>query len=146
VDGGEEREEHTSRKSRWTRMPRPASSQSITGSAYSFMDAVNITRVYHPETCDENEQQETGRRRWGTDGAKKKVDKWTLVDMILGMSAGKDDVDCVSWRGDGGGWEERSSGRNWAGCRVDESLVKIEYQSFQSEMAPASRVERHRAG
>jgi len=54
------------------------------------------------------------------------------------MSSGKDDVYCVSWRGNGGGLEERSSGRNWTGCRVDESLIKIEYQSFHSQVAPAS--------
>jgi len=41
----------TSRNKRWSSMPRPASNQSITGSAYSCIDAVNITSVYHPETC-----------------------------------------------------------------------------------------------
>ena len=40
----------TSRKKRCGRMPRPASNQSMTGSAYSCIDAVKITRVYHPET------------------------------------------------------------------------------------------------
>ena len=40
----------TSRNKRRPRMPLPASSQSMTGSAYSCMDAVKITSVYHAET------------------------------------------------------------------------------------------------
>jgi len=44
--------QRTSRKKRRARMPRPASNQSMTGSAYSCIEAVNTTRVYHPETYD----------------------------------------------------------------------------------------------
>jgi hypothetical protein len=40
----------TSRKNLRPRMSCPASSQSITGSAYSFIDAVKITSVYQADT------------------------------------------------------------------------------------------------
>jgi hypothetical protein len=41
---------HTSRKNRRPRMPCPASSQSMTGSAYSCIEAVKITSVYQADT------------------------------------------------------------------------------------------------
>ena len=40
----------TSRKSRFANMPRPPSSQSMTGSAYSCIEAVKMTSVYQLET------------------------------------------------------------------------------------------------
>lgn len=41
---------HTSRKNRRPRIPRPASNQSMTGSAYSCIEAVKMTRVYQADT------------------------------------------------------------------------------------------------
>jgi hypothetical protein len=41
-----------SRKRRVLIMLRPWSSQSITGSAYSCIEAVNMTTVYHDETYE----------------------------------------------------------------------------------------------
>lgn len=40
----------TSLNNLFPNMPRPPSSQSITGSAYSCIDAVKMTSVYHEET------------------------------------------------------------------------------------------------
>lgn len=46
-----------SRYSFFANSPRPASSQSITGSAYSGIDAVKMTRVYHDATWRQMSRQ-----------------------------------------------------------------------------------------
>ena len=43
-------QKRTSRNKRRAKMPLPATNQSMTGSAYSCIDAVNTTSVYHAET------------------------------------------------------------------------------------------------
>jgi hypothetical protein len=55
MERGRKGQERTSLKSRLANIPRPPSSQSMTGSAYSCIEAVKMTRVYQPETCQTHE-------------------------------------------------------------------------------------------
>jgi hypothetical protein len=75
----------------------PASSQSMTGSAYSRMEAVKMTNVYHPETYPKGQiggiSLQVSREYYLS---QKIIHKWPLVHMIQSAPSVENDLDHVS--------------------------------------------------
>ena len=86
----------TSRKKRLPMMPRPASNQSITGSAYSCIDAVKITRVYQAETFAATSAMRSQMSQRRADLAQEIIHKGTLVNVVGGTFAAEHDFDGVA--------------------------------------------------
>lgn len=133
----------TSRNNLLDKMPDPASSQSMTGSAYSCMLAVKMTRVYHAETCDArcvSTTRATNTTR--THLSQEEVYKWALVNMVRCAAATEGNLDLVvrlTLATHGKAKKASAVRRQRARSAMYKRLVEVEYKRLGQMKRRASR-------
>lgn len=104
----------------------------MTGSAYSCIDAVKITSVYHCETC-EGGSGAAPRDEQGTDLPQEVVNEWPLIHMVQRTAPAQYHLDGVPRALVPPSEAEKTGaagGGDGSRGRVDQRLVQVQYQCF----------------